>query len=84
MVIPDHDIVRHVKCSGKNATIMLGAVIHWLVDEMLKAVNAKKDDLLRRKPGAITSSTEPKLIWDKMINLPMVTKQVGKAGAKFN
>ena len=84
VVIPDQDIVKYVDCSGKSATIMLGAAIHWLITEMLKAVNSKKDELMRRRPGAVVLSTEPKFVWVKMINMPLVTKQMVKVRAKFN
>ena len=42
-------------------------ILHWVITNMILAIDAKKDRLMKLKPGTLTPA-EPKIIWVKMIN----------------
>ena len=68
VIIPDSDILKFVICKSEDHTSMLvTTTITWVINQMIRAVNAKKDNLKCRKPGSIVYN-EPKLIWISMID----------------
>ena len=69
LVIPDWDIVKHIGHYQYGVSLIAQKVIHWIVSNMTKAVQSRKDDLEREKIGA-THHSEPKIIWLAMINRP--------------
>ena len=70
VVIPEWDIIRFVKKGMQEdegiADWMVSA-LEWIVLQMNRAVESKKDNLKCKKKGAVISN-EPKIIWFKMIN----------------
>ena len=66
IVIPDEDIIQHVDFTASGTRFVLGAAITWVVSQMSRAVEAKKDNLLRRRAGAVIAN-EPKMIWIKAL-----------------
>ena len=66
-VIPDWDIVKHIGHYKYGVSIIAEKILHWLVSNMSRAIEARKDDLARVKAGAMVSS-EPKFIWIAMVN----------------
>ena len=75
LVIPDTDIIDYVKrCEylNKDEQCHFESIITWLVKEIKKAVEIRLDDLHRKRPGAILTSAEPRIIWVKVVPRPVV------------
>ena len=72
LVIPDHDILKHIGKlkPGAESMYILQKTISWVMNQMERAILAKEDELRKKKPGSITLG-EPKFIWVKMINRPL-------------
>ena len=67
VVIPDDDILRYVFEDTEECKRLTKTAIRWVVNQMIRAVDAKKDNMSRRKPGAVMAK-EPKFIWIKMFD----------------
>ena len=65
--IPDWDLLKYVKVFNNGIRQILTDVLGWILTQVSRAIQSKKDMPSRHKQGAITSS-EPKIIWAKMIN----------------
>ena len=70
--VPDADILAFIKKSvdpdnTENIDIFLDAAMLWIVNQVARAIEAAKDNLSCRKPGAVVPY-EPKLVWVKMMN----------------
>ena len=67
IIIVDWDIVKHIGHFKFGMSIMIEKVLKWIITNMECAIMTRKEDLLRVKLGAIVSS-EPKIIWVKMLD----------------
>ena len=63
---------------------MIGKSLQWLVSEINKALECRKDHLRRRKPGAVAPN-EPKVHYIKMLDRPKCQPdKIFTARHKFN
>ena len=71
LVIPDIDLLNHIDCDqlGFGMKTTATAAIDWIVTQMIRAMDEKKDHMRCRKPGSL-APCEPKFIWTKMIFRP--------------
>ena len=67
VVIPDCNILEFVKKDDEGIKIVSSGAVNWIIKQMIRAIDSKKDHLRRLKPGAITAG-EPKFVWIKMMN----------------
>ena len=64
--VPDWDLVKSIGFYKTGAKRTFDAVIKWILRNVDRAIQSKKDSLSRKKPGAVIHS-EPKIVWLKMI-----------------
>ena len=83
IVLPDWDIVKHIGHYKYGISIIAEQVLNWLVKNMTKMVDIRRDDLTRVKKGAGTLR-EPKFLWVKMINRVGCHDKVLAIRNKFN
>ena len=83
IIIPDWDIAKFFADQEIATNKVLTKSTKWMVKAMSRSVQKRKDDLKRLHPGAITS-TEPKMIWVKMVDRPGVIDKALAARHKFN
>ena len=62
LIILDLDLENTVREDGYTFHVMLEKLLAWVITTVERSVQSKKDMLLCRKPGAVTSS-KPKIIW---------------------
>ena len=83
IIAPDWDVIKYIGHYKYGFTIIAQMITNWMVEEVNKAIQKRKDDLQRIKSGA-TIQYEPKVVWIKMVDR---VSQVDKALAvrhKFN
>ena len=64
--VPDWDIVKSAAYFKSGAKRFYDVVLNWVMLHAERAIEAKRDNLARRRPGSVVYS-EPKIIWPKMI-----------------
>ena len=67
LIVPDSDLLRYIDYDDHGIKEVTKGAVEWITTQIVRAVDAKKDFLMRRKPGAVIAS-EPKIIWVKMID----------------
>ena len=82
MVIPDGDIVHAIKHKEFGFSKIVGRSINYLSTQIERAIQAKKDSMMKLKPGAITVG-EPKIMWVSMLNR-YFNEEIAKEKDKFN
>ena len=82
IVVPGRDILRRAAFYKFGASLVIGDNVEWLIDNITRVVETRKSDLRDRKPGVVTSS-EPKLIWIKMLYRPG-KERLQKLRTKYN
>ena len=87
IMLTDCDIILGTEFDyGLNQ--LLEEQLDWLIRQVNKAINRRRDDLKSKRPGAISSSFEPRVIWIKAINRPFCEdvneKKIRATRAKFN
>ena len=66
LIVPDEDLFAFIGNETENMRLTCEFVFNWILTQFSRAIEAKKDEFSRRKPGALTVG-EPKFIWIKMI-----------------
>ena len=75
LIMLDKDLITNAKMFDYGAVQAFKNLIKWLVKEFNMIINTRKEDLRNKKPGAITSYAEPRLIWVKMLPRPIIESQ---------
>ena len=87
LVVMDKDLIENVNYFEFGLADIMDECVFWMVKEANKLFEIRREDLRRRKPGALSTATEPRLVWLAMIQHPMVHdnfKKVYSKRSKFN
>ena len=82
----DDELIRDANIFDYGASDAFSDMIKWLVININKSIDDQKKELLLKRPGAIFSSAEPRLVWTTMLRRPNNTtrKEVYTLTKKFN
>ena len=72
VVIPDADILKFINHYTYGVSAITGRCLNWLITNMDRVIEAKKEQLQKKKAGAVAAN-EPKIIWVKMLDTPNMT-----------
>ena len=78
IIILDKNLVHSAGVFDYGAENTFLQLITWLLKEFNLMINTRCEDLRSKKPGAIANFGEPKLVWIKMLNRPIITTMKGK------
>ena len=67
VIIPDWDLLKFFNHNTYGVMELTNEVVTWMVNNMIWAIQLKKETMEKIKPGSIVSG-EPKFIWVKMVN----------------
>ena len=83
LIIPDQDLLKNINYFRFGISQVVGNCLNWIVSNIVKVVDARKDTIWRKKPGTLVAS-EPKVIWVKMPNRPNGQSNLLAVRNKFN
>ena len=69
LFIIDWDILENIDYATTVKSQLIGSTLEWLISNVDKAIQAKKDGIRQIRPGAL-GINEPKIIWSKMLMRP--------------
>ena len=87
LIMLDKDLIEYFNYYEYSMGDMLTDTLKWLVKELMKQFDIRRDDLRTKRPGAIGVATEPRLIWIAMIVRPQIDGPMSKifaARSKYN
>ena len=83
IIIPDWDILKYIDHFTFGVEKVVSEIIDWMTINITRAIEAKKDQLYKIKPGSITT-TEPKIVWVKMLQRLRSFEKILTVRAKYN
>ena len=86
LIVLDSELVEAADGYDYGAVEVFTEWIEWLLVNINESIEFRKQDLLRKRPGAIASTSEPWFIWVTMLKRPNSTtkKEVFALTRKFN
>ena len=82
IIVPNADVLIYVKKQKAGITLLSGAAINWMANQMTRLALCKKEFLRALKPGSITHF-EPKCMWVNMME-PPDSIVMASAARKYN
>ena len=83
VIIPDEDLIKSINYFEFGISKILESAIKWVVTNMQRAIEAKKQNMLQIRLGAV-ESTKPKFVWVKMLSHPNGYSHITALRSKFN
>ena len=85
LMVIDDDILLHIvkRVNDENKERFMKKALTWVIEQVDRAIEIKKESLQQRKPGALIAG-EPKLIWIEMMNKMNGVSKILKMRGKFN
>ena len=74
IMIPDQDLMRSIKPYRYYSSIIIGAVIHYLIKQIDLYINRRRIDIDDKKAGAALQDKYPKIVWIRMLKRPKYIK----------
>ena len=86
VILLDKDLVHEANVFDFGVSETLEDIIKWLLININRCVELRKEDLRGRRPRAISTEAEPRLIWVSMLQRPdhSMDKRVYSLARKFN
>ena len=86
VIIPDKDIIVNAQVFDYGAWDTFEQAIRWLVSNIDGMIEVRKEDLKAKNPGALSPSSEPRLVWVKTLVHPeiLLAKSTYSLVRKFN
>ena len=72
VLIPDNDLVKSIKFFDYGIKETFAETLKWLIVQIERALDARIDDLLRKRTGAMRPN-HTKIIWVKMLPRPLAS-----------
>ena len=83
VVVPDWDILRFINHFTYGVEILVQESLDWMIDNMKKVIRDKKDQLFKIHNGSVVS-TQPKIIWVKMLQRMRSYEKILTVRGKYN
>ena len=72
IVVIDRDWLHHSKFVDFGAGGAITTAIQWWLWEFNRNIDSRKDQLHRKRPGALSMHSEPRFIWVTMLKWPYI------------
>ena len=82
VIVPDGDLLHSLNHFEFDTSTVIGRCLDWIIQQIDRTITNKKSALRYKRPGSVSSS-EPKVIWVKMLNRPG-RNQILNLREKFN
>ena len=67
IIVLQDEILNHINYYKAGLRVMIGGNINWIANNICRAIDFRKKDIIRLRPGAVTPD-EPKIIWTKFVS----------------
>ena len=75
-IILDKELLEAADHNNFGVHRIITELIEWMARNIDKTVDLRREDIRLKRPGAIFSSGEPRIIWTKMTTRPMIEDPV--------
>ena len=86
LVVLDKDLIANADLYDYGVSRMLEDTLKWLLININMVVESRKEDLIGKRAGAVSTTSEPHIIWIGMLKCPdySMNKRVYSLARKFN
>ena len=85
IIVPDGDVLKYIArglIPGGAKRVSAGS-LKWIITQMNRALEAKKENMFKKKPGSIVAE-HPKIIWIEMFNRTNGYNKILALRSKYN
>ena len=86
LMVIDKDLIASLGFFDYGVTRAIEDKLKWIIEDINERINDRKKELLELKPGAVSSASEPRVVWIHMIKRPdnSLNKNIYSLATKFN
>ena len=85
VIVLDADLIINAKVYDFGVSHTFEDLLKWLLININRTIELRKDDLLKKRPGAVSTTSEPRLVWTLMVKRPeSANKHIFALTRKFN
>ena len=86
LVILDTDIIKNAQVFNYGVTCTFEDPIKWLLINFNRVIKTRKDEMMGKQPGSVSSSLEPRMIWVMSVHRPdgSTNREIYSLCRKFN
>ena len=86
IVILDKDLIANADLYDYGVSRTIEDTLKWLLININQAIETRKEDIMGKRPGGISTTSEPRLVWVNMLHRPhhSMNKRVFSLARKFN
>ena len=86
LIIIDRDLITNAELYDYGVSRTLEDTLKWILINIDQTIETRKEDLVEKRPCAVSTTSEPRLVWINMIKHPdnSMNKQVYSLSRKFN
>ena len=89
LILPDKDLIENLNYFQYRVTELFETCLTWVIRQLDRVFTVRREALKLSKPGAVSSVSEPRVIWVAMITRPKINsdKRMGAIWSlrlKFN
>ena len=82
LMVIDRDIIMDTEKVDRGYWLLIEDQIEWVQKQITKVLTRRREDLKYKRAGSLPDSTEPKVIWIKIINRPYENNE--SSAIKYN
>ena len=86
LIFLDKDLIQNLGIFDFGVSRAIEDMLKWLLVNINNIIEVRKSDLAKKRPGALSTSSEPRLVWIQMIKRPeaSLNKEIYSLSCKFN
>ena len=86
LIMLDRDLITIAELFDYGVLHTIEDTLQWLLKKINQVIETRKQDLMGKRPGAVSTTSEPRLVWVSMLRRPdnLLNKQVHALAWKFN
>ena len=72
LIVLDKEILESADHNNFGINRIVSELVDWMARNIDKTIDLRREDVRLKRPGAIASSGEPRIIWTKMVTRPII------------
>ena len=86
LIMLDKDLITSAELFNYGVLQTMEDTLKWLLKKINQVIETRKQDLMGKRPGVVSTTSEPRLVWVTMLRRPdkSLNKQVHALVRKFN
>ena len=86
VILLDKDFIENIRIFDYGVSEAFETMLKWLLININNMIEVRKSDLIAKRPGTVSTSSKPRLIWVQMLKQPESSshREIYSVTRKFN